>query len=350
VIIPNRYSATGGSAGGGMGDIIQCTDTHLNRPVVIKVLKDGQEERRLIDEQKALMKVRSKHVVQLYDIITVTTNSEDKPALVLEYIEGSDLVPSSFTTNNLYLKTIWQVACGLAEIHKENVIHRDIKPNNIRLDADNVIKILDFGLSRSAGIDAKTVGAIGTPMFMAPELWQREEAHFDAAVDVYAYGITALILINENIPNELLRYPPAALTHGELNTLLMGAPDDVITIIEKCLSHTPSDRPSMAEVESTIKRHLLFGRHRAHLVLGQNTHLIDASSPKATVSAGANGSIGIDYDGTCFKVAAFTGLISINNVAVSIGTELPACCVIAFVLANNKKYVTFDVSYPEVTA
>ncbi len=349
VTIPDRYIPTGESTGGGMGDIIRCTDNHLNRPVILKMLKDGEEHRRLLDEQKALIKVRSKHVVQLYDVIKVTTASGEKTALVLEHINGSDLAPNSFSPDDAYLKTVWQIACGLAEIHNEGVIHRDIKTNNIRVDVDDVVKILDFGLARSEGLDAQTVSIIGTPGYMAPELWEDPTISFDRAIDVYAFGVTALALINASIPSELLQRPPAPLKNGGVAAILAGVPGDVIEVIEKSLSYTPANRPCMAEIEETIRHHLIRDRHRALLVLGQKTHEISNSSPQATVNVGTLGSIGISYDGICFTISSLSGDVSVNNKSAAIGDKLPACCVITFGSGSIRRFVTFDVSNPEVT-
>lgn len=350
MIIPKRYQPTGMTTGGGMGDIILCTDCHLNRQVVLKILKDGEEDRRLIDEQKALIKVRSKHVVQLYDVVGVTTSSGEKTALVLEYIHGSDLTSSSFSPDISYLKTMWQISCGLAEIHKEGVIHRDIKTNNIRVDVDEVVKILDFGLARSEGLEAQTVGIIGTPGYMAPELWKGSKISFDKAIDVYAFGITALALINAKIPSELLSRPPTQLNKGGVIPILTGIPSDVVEIIEKCLSYTSKERPCMAEVEEILRRHVLRGRHRALLVLDSNTHEINTKNPKAKVTVGALGSLTINYDGIYFAISSLSGSVSVNNKPVVVGDRLPACCVITFGIGTSRRFVTFDVSNPEVTA
>jgi serine/threonine protein kinase len=146
MLIAKRYRTSGKVGAGGMGDIIQCHDMHLDRTVVLKTLQAGVDSRRLLDEQKALAKLRSKHVVQLFDFTEVSTGSGKVLALVLEHIEGNDLVVGSYTPNAAYLKVLWQISCGLSDIHAAGVIHRDIKPANIRLDREGVIKILDFGL------------------------------------------------------------------------------------------------------------------------------------------------------------------------------------------------------------
>lgn len=336
--------------GGGMGDIIQCTDTHLDRHVILKILRTSEENRRLLDEQKALIKIRSKHVVQLYDVITVRDFSGTKTALVLEYISGTDLCPSSFRPDMNFQKTIWQIACGLADIHSEGIIHRDIKTNNIRVDDDQVVKILDFGLARSQGPEAQTVNIIGTLGYMAPELWGGPSISFDRAIDVYAFGVTALSLINQSIPTALKTQPPSEIDHGEIAVFLDGVTPDIIDVIAKCLSYKPADRPDMSEVEKTIRKHLLFNQHRALIVLGNQTHLINETSPRATVSVTSHGSVEIFYSGTNFTITNFSGQILVNNASVVIGDELPACCVITFGGQASRRFVTFDVSNPEVTA
>ncbi|MBV6851279.1 hypothetical protein [Xanthomonas euvesicatoria] len=74
-----------------MGEVIFCEDLHLQRKVVLKHLQAGVEARRLLDEQKALSKLRSKHVVQLYDIVNIPGVGGPMPAIVLEFIDGETL-------------------------------------------------------------------------------------------------------------------------------------------------------------------------------------------------------------------------------------------------------------------
>jgi serine/threonine protein kinase len=351
VIFPERYEPTGLSSGGGMGDIIQCIDKHLGRHVIFKLLKHGEDERRLIDEQKALIQVRSKHVVQLFDVTTVQTKHGPKSALVLENIDGTELVLNDYYPDEKYLKIVWQIACGLNEIHAAKIIHRDIKANNILIDADGVVKILDFGLARTHGLGAETLSVIGTPGYMAPELWKVEETiSFDHAVDTYAFGVTALALISSSLPPELSSRPPQPVNPSSVRAILAGLPDDVIAILIQCLNYTPSDRPLMSTVEETFRRHLLNGQHRALLVMNGNTHEINKASPGANITCGALGSIQIRYDGTSFKVTSISGNILVNNNAITTGYLLPACCVITFASGSSRKFMTFDVSNPEVTA
>lgn len=349
MIVPDRYVKAGNSIAGGMGEVHACTDRHLDRKVVFKILKNGEENRRLLDEQKALLQLRSKHVVQLYDVVEVVDGDVRKPALVLEYIEGSALMFGQYQVDDEFLKVIWQISCGLSEIHKAGIIHRDIKPSNIILDKDGVAKILDFGLSRNSGVDAHTISAIGTPTFMAPELWSREAVSFDQSVDVYAFAITCLVLLkNRSFPKELLEFPPRSLEVHGLSELLLGAPEEIIRLLERCLARSPAERPLMSDVEFLLRKHLLYNRHRALLVVDDKLHELHSGAAVANITISSTVSIAIRYDGLRFFVSALSGSIYINNIAAVVGAELPACCVITIKVGSSRKFVTFDVSNPEV--
>jgi hypothetical protein len=117
------------------------------------------------------------------------------------------------------------------------------------------------------------------------------------------------------------------------------------------LSANPKDRPSMAQVQDELATHLLRGQHRATLVLGNTVHLLSAKNPAANISAGSLGSIQIKYDGLNFVVTGFSGSVTINNLPLKSGQVLPGACVIILGDASlgwNRKYVTMDVSHPEV--
>ncbi|WP_448724431.1 serine/threonine-protein kinase [Pseudomonas farris] len=349
MIVPNRYSTAGSSVAGGMGEVHACTDQHLNRKVVFKVLKSGEEDRRLLDEQKALLQLRSKHVVQLYDVVEVVDGGVSKQALVLEYIDGNTLAFHSYDVGVELLELLWQISCGLTAIHEAGIIHRDIKPNNIIRNAGGVAKILDFGLSRNSGVNAHTVSAIGTPFFMAPELWSRDAVSFDQAVDVYAFAITALVLLKEKgLPQEICKYPPVPLIPGSLVNCLQGFSPEIINLIEGCLSWDSNARPTMQYVEGILRKHLLFNKHRALLVVNETIHELHAGAAVANIIINPTVAISVRYDGMVFVVSSLMGPILINNIPAAVGMELPACCVITIVLGSSRKFVTFDVSNPEV--
>jgi serine/threonine protein kinase len=345
--IAGRYAPSGATSAGGMGEIIECIDTHLQRQVIIKRLQVGVEERRLLDEQKALAKLRSKHVVQLYDIIELADRGKAEKAIVLEYIDGTNLAIAGFKADRSYLNILWQIACGLKDIHEAGVIHRDIKPNNIRIDKEGVVKIIDFGLARSRD-EAKTQNVIGTPVFMAPELWTDHTISFDYSIDVYAFGATALALLSNNLPKDLALRPPQPISLAALSPSLPGLQPDIASLIHRCLQAKPIDRPPMVEVQSSLARHLLQNEHRALVVMNGQTHHLDRKNRKIVLNAGAVGSMTIEYDGYEFKVSNATGAVYLNNTVAVAGSIVPGCCVITFGNGGSRRFVAFDVSHPEV--
>lgn len=345
-MIGNRYIPASATTGG-MGEIIECKDVHLDRKVVIKKLHSGVEQRRIIDEYKALAKLRSKHVVQLFDLLEINNGGTTEVAIVLEFIEGQDLQLSGYSPNFDYLKIVWQIAGGLRDIHAAGVIHRDIKPNNIRIDQEGVVKILDFGLARSND-EAKTKTIIGTPVFMAPELWEHGTVHFSSAVDVYAFGVTCVALLCAIPPVGLTRQPPVRPPLIDIETLFLGLPLEIPKLIYDCLAEDPAQRPNMEAVLHTIERQLLKDRHRALVYMNASEHWLHKDNRSIILKAGTIGRISIEYDGFDFKIGFVEGDVYLNNRSLMPGSIVPGCCVITFGSGKNRRFVTFDVSHPEV--
>lgn len=351
MLIANRYEPTGPTANGGMGDVLKCVDTHLDRPVVIKSLQSGVETRRLLDEQRALSNLRSKHVVQLFDVVQLQKPTGSTIGLVLEYISGSDLPYAGLTVGHAYIRTLWQIASGLRDIHAAGIIHRDLKPNNIRLDIEGVVKIIDFGLARSDGLDDKTRSIIGTPIFMAPELWGEATISFSSSIDVYAFGVTALALLSTAIPVALQERPPQPVCKQDVAAVVAGLPDHLIDLIVACLTANPADRPAMASIADAMERHLLYKRHRAVAVINNQPKTLDAASSSIVMKVGSDRAMTVRYDGYDFIVSEVTGPVYLNNMAAKAGTIIPGCCVITFGnVSGQRTFVTFDISNPEVVA
>lgn len=346
MLIANRYRTLDESDKGGMGEVLHCEDLHLQRRVVLKYLQEGVETRRLLDEQKALSKLRSKHVVQLYDIVAMPGRVTEHTAIVLEFISGDDLEPGSLSANGEYLNVIWQISCGLTDIHSQDIIHRDIKPGNIKIDDEGVVKIFDFGLSRNVA-DAKTKSIIGTPIFMAPELWGNQTIAFNSSIDVYAFGVTCLALLTKKAPAALLQHPPSQPEWTEFSKHFPGIPQEITETLYHCLNRDRTTRPTMSEIKSLLERYLLKDRHRAVVVLNGTPNILDCNNRRIALKASV-GSLTIDYDSLNFKVTSVTGAVNINNTPISVGTDIPGCCVLTFGTGASRVFVTFDVSNPEV--
>ncbi len=141
--ISDRYELRDGAINGGMSSVFPYFDKVLERNVALKVVPPGPNARRMQDELAALFKMRSKHVVQVYDVISDSAGI----GILQEFIDGDDLFSDLLIPKSAdeYLKMIWQIAAGISDIHQAGLIHRDIKPNNMKVDHEGILKIFDFG-------------------------------------------------------------------------------------------------------------------------------------------------------------------------------------------------------------
>lgn len=347
--LAGRYEIRGKPLAGGMGEVYPCHDDILERKVAIKVMQNSAESRRQVDEISALLKLRSKHVVQVYDILKL---DDDKIGIVQEFIEGTDLFDKGTATDTadaLY-KQLWQIAAGISDIHEAGVIHRDIKLNNMKLDSEGIIKLFDFGLARDEGVSATTMGFVGSKWFAAPELYGTKVS-FTTAVDVYAFGICAVYLLARELPEQLGAQPPAAIPTGYIRANRGDLAADVIQTIEACLDLAPSQRPSMQDVRDLLARHLLFERHQALVVYKGQAQYLNSFNRDVTAKLAGMGSVTIAYDGMNFVVAEVEGDVFINYRRTSKGDILPGSCVVALGApeqGSRRRYVTFDLASPEV--
>jgi eukaryotic-like serine/threonine-protein kinase len=182
---------------GGMGDVYRAHDEHLEREVAIKVLPPGtladeHSRKRFRKEALALSKLNHPNVATIHDFDT----QQGVDFLVMEYIPGVTLNEKLGGRPLPETKIIalgMQLADGLSAAHEQGVVHRDLKPGNLRLTADGRLKILDFGLAKlrlpaSATMTteslSETRGMAGTLPYMAPE--QVLGGEIDARTDIHA--------------------------------------------------------------------------------------------------------------------------------------------------------------------
>jgi serine/threonine-protein kinase len=355
--LPARYTPDGAAIPGGMGAVQICFDAILERRVAIKFLQAGTHRRRMNDELAALLQMRSKHVVQVYDVLALDGGSV---GIVQEFIDGPDLIESLAPPASLdaYYRQLWQIAAGIADIHSLDVIHRDIKPNNMKTDPEGVIKIFDFGLARNEGPAASTLGFVGTPGFAAPELCVGI-ARFTAAADTYAFGATALYLGLQGLPVDLWAVPPGIAPVDSFSRMRFPAhpaavpmADDVADVLLRCLAPVAADRPTMSEVRDTLARHILNGRHQAILVYNNRPSRLDNDNRVVVLNFAGVGKADVVYDGLKFFLENVEGEVVVNNIDVGDGYVIPGSCVVALGRyprkAIERRFITFDVSHPEI--
>lgn len=185
---------------GGMGIVFLAEDTDLERPVAIKVLleehvADQGAVTRFLREAKASVKIQSEHVARIYETGRL---SSGVPFIVMEYLQGQDLAEyleaKGAMTEAQIADVLLQTCEALAEAHAAGIVHRDLKPANLflarRPDGSEVLKILDFGISKisTSSVLTKSQTLVGSPYYMSPE--QLESAQdVDARADIWAAGV-----------------------------------------------------------------------------------------------------------------------------------------------------------------
>jgi len=189
---------------GEMGAIYRATDEALGREVAVKLVRIGQADdpescERLKREACAAGKLNHPRVAQVYAL----NFSEGYPYLVMELVSGQDFAKKfereGPISERVVLRMALDIAEGLSALHRENLVHGDIKPANIVLDRDGNAKLVDFGLSGMTRHDGQG-NFIGTPFFIAPELLQGVNDTHQS--DLYSLGATLYYLLSGRLTHE----------------------------------------------------------------------------------------------------------------------------------------------------
>jgi eukaryotic-like serine/threonine-protein kinase len=358
--LPPRYRyLTKSVIAGGFGAVIPLEDTFLRRVVLLKVMQNAADSAQLENELKGLCKARSRHVVEVYDVVTAANGKIE--GVIIERLRGRDF--SSFyleaaANPHTYLKILYQLACALRDLHAIGVVHRDLKIDNFRESFAGVVKLYDFGIS-SPDAGYRTKQNKGTLVYAAPELYV-PGATITAEMDIYALGVCAWALAQPKFPPQLLDRPPqnserapsigtAMPTAG---TQPEGLHNEVIQLIDACLDPVPSNRPTAARVSEVLAQHLVRNKHRGFFVQGrQSVFELSVKQPTVTLKIGALGKLRVKYDGLQFTIMEIEGVISINNLPAAPGNVLHEACVLGFgdaSLGAGRNWVSFFSSHPEV--
>jgi eukaryotic-like serine/threonine-protein kinase len=254
-VISERFEILRETGEGGMGVVYEAFDRKRGQRIAIKSAKPGFH-RLLSPELENALKVRHPHVCLVNEIHTTHTIHGEIDFLTMEFLEGDTLAKrlaaKGKLPNHEALEIASQLCAGLAEAHRSDVLHRDFKSANIILcPGPNGVRavITDFGLASNTTQDGDIVG---TPRYMAPELWRGEKA--SKASDIYALGVVLYEMVAGRPPfadeadRRIGRPPPAATPATGL-----GARWD--RTILACLRPAPEDRPADAAlVLAALKR------------------------------------------------------------------------------------------------
>ena len=260
---------------GGMGVVYKAWDTHLDRPVAIKLLPpekvaDPERQRRFVQEARAASALNHPNIITVYDI----DESEGLHFIAMECVEGKaldQLIRRQRLRLNEALKYAVQVADALAAAHGAGIVHRDLKPGNVMVTDKGQVKLLDFGLAKlvetapSNGWDAtRTFEAAteerticGTFAYMSPE--QAEAKPVDARSDIFSFGVLLYEMLTSErafdgaTERSLLT---AILTRDAppVSSLEPSAPPALDRAVKRCLAKDPGERwQSAADLRDELR-------------------------------------------------------------------------------------------------
>ena len=249
-LLADRYRLTARLGAGGMGEVWRADDLLLGRVVAVKTLMAGHAQD---DEHRARFRAEARAAARLSHpgIATVYDFGElpDRAWIVMELVEGEPLsrllqrdgrMPADRT-----LDIVAQVAAALSVAHAAGVVHRDVKPGNLLVRPDGVVKVTDFGIASTA--DAvpltRTGHLVGTAGYLSPE--QAGGGSGSPETDLYALGVVAYECLSGARP--FAAENPVAELLGHLQTPPPDLPDDVPgpvrALVLRLLSKDPADRP-----------------------------------------------------------------------------------------------------------
>jgi serine/threonine-protein kinase len=245
-----RYQVLDKIGDGGMGSLFLARDPAIDRLVAIKVLRHGLDtealRERFAREARAAGRLRHPHIVTIFDV----GDHGGDPFIAMEFLAGETLAElirnGARLSLSRRLKLLEELCDGLAYAHRSGLVHRDIKPANLMVDADGVLKILDFGIVRVSDSGMTQAGVlVGTVNYMSPE--QVVGAPVDHRSDIFAVGLVAYELISgkqafagsmkDGLLNKILHEPAEPLW-----AVAPGVDVEVASLVDLALQKDPADR------------------------------------------------------------------------------------------------------------
>jgi non-specific serine/threonine protein kinase len=236
---------------GGMGEVYLAEDTKLDRKVALKFLpgeftKDNDAKERFKREAKAAAALNHPNIITIYEI----DKHEDQTYIAMEYVEGEtlkDAIASAKLPLVYVIELAIQICKGLAEAHNANIIHRDIKPQNIIINNQGKIKILDFGLAKLKGLSqlTKENSTMGTIHYLSPE--QALGTDIDHRTDIWSLGVILYEMLTGKLPfhgdyEQAVVYSILNETPDFITGHHPKVPPKMASIMKKVLAKKPEER------------------------------------------------------------------------------------------------------------
>ncbi len=263
--INNRYEIIGRVGAGGMSDVYKAKDHKLNRNVAIKVLKkEYSKDKNFVSkfrvEAQSAASLIHPNIVNVYDV------GEDNGLyyIVMELIEGITLKSYIQKKGRLSaretISIAIQIANGIECAHNNQIVHRDIKPQNIMISREGKVKVTDFGIARAASSNTINGNAMGSVHYISPE--QAGGKYVDEKSDIYSLGITMFEMITGKVPFDGESTVTIALKHIQnsvpsIREYIPQAPVSIEKIILKCTQNKSDKRyPKISLLIADLKRAL----------------------------------------------------------------------------------------------
>jgi tRNA A-37 threonylcarbamoyl transferase component Bud32 len=251
-LLAGRYELEELVGTGGMSSVYRAHDRLLERDVALKILHqshlaDAETIERFRREARAVAQLSHPCIVTVID----RGEDDDRQFIVFEYIAGENLKQVIEKRGPLpvreALELVIQVGRALAFAHSSGLVHRDVKPQNVLLNGDGQVKVTDFGIARSLGVDGvtQTGTVLGTSNYIAPE--QASGKQVDAHTDVYSLGVVLFELLTGRVPFEGENFVSVAMRHvteppPNVLDLRPDAPVRAADAVERALAKDPEDR------------------------------------------------------------------------------------------------------------
>ncbi|MFO1372221.1 MAG: serine/threonine-protein kinase [Candidatus Competibacteraceae bacterium] len=249
---------------GGMGEVYRAIHPKLGRVVAVKILThagaDSSFVERFLNEARIQADLHHPNIATLYDFI----EANGRPCIIMEYVAGQSL-DALIRANGVFplseaIFIFRAVLEAIGYIHNRGIIHRDIKPNNIKITTQGEVKLLDFGIAKAAYSPHLTMtgNVIGTMQYLSPEQIKGKTA--DVRADIWALGVLFYEMVTGISPFD-------ATTLGEICEKISKAgyrppsacnpaiPQEIESIIARCLRKNPTDRyPSVQSLRIDIDK------------------------------------------------------------------------------------------------
>ena len=256
----SRYAVEKTLGKGGMATVELAEDTELRRKVAVKrlaasLVADDVLQKRFFREARMAARLSHPNLVAVYDV----GEEDGLPYIVMEYVEGETVADLIARTGPMQperaVELLLQVCAGLEHAHAAGLVHRDIKPQNLLVRSDGVVKITDFGIARMLEATRLTEAGtvLGTAAYLAPE--QAAGEPVTAAADIYSLGAVAYELLSGRLPHEFKSLADLSLEQRQPPAPLGDVPPELERAVTGALAFKPGDRPrSASEFARELRR------------------------------------------------------------------------------------------------